>query len=91
FDAKKRPRCQAKARRAGALFNILLGEPPGEGFTDYQENSPAFQSVYLGCRMEPEARARVISHARTHLPAMRIFQASPSDTAFALTFEELAV
>jgi hypothetical protein len=67
----------------------LLDEPPGDGFTLYQETPAVFESIYLGCQMGPRDQETIVSHARRHLPRTRIYRARRSNSSFTLEFEEI--
>lgn len=71
------------------VYKPLGHEPPGDGYTIYPENPRIFEAVYLGCRMEEEELATIVSLIRRHLPATKIYRSEKSKTAFALSFNEL--
>lgn len=71
------------------VYNPLLHEPPGDGYSLYTENPRIFEAVYLGCRMEEEELAMIVRLVRRHLPDTKIYRGEKSTTAFALSFTEL--
>lgn len=67
----------------------LLREPPGNGYSLYNEDPRVFGKVYLGCRIPDSDAARVTATAKEYIPHAKVLKGKRSRTAFALIFEEV--
>lgn len=68
----------------------LLGQPAGDGVSDYSEPKELFEAIYFGCRMEPEVAIDIARLIREHLPCTQIYQARKGRDHVRLEFERLS-
>lgn len=66
-------------------WRIVIGDPAVKRY-----GSGAVTGVYLGCRVSTDDLEYVVELATRQRPPVPVFQATPSETAFALNFEQVA-
>lgn len=67
----------------------LLNEPPGDGYSIYQENPRIFEAIYIGCNMEPEDIKNIVGLVQRYLPETQVLVGRKSATSFSLSFSRI--
>ncbi|MGH7228399.1 MAG: DUF2971 domain-containing protein [Nitrospiraceae bacterium] len=72
-------------------WRVLSAEKPddGPGYVMLKLCPQEIDTIYLGCRMNPEARQAILDRIRGDLSHVRVFEAIRSDTRFALDFTRI--
>lgn len=67
----------------------LLNEPPGDGYSIYQENPRVFAAIYLGCNMASEDVKNIVGLVQRYLPEIQVLVGRKSATSFSLSFSRI--
>lgn len=67
----------------------LLNEPPGDGYSIYQENPRVFEAVFLGCNMGAEDVRNIVGLVQRCLPKTQVLVGRKSATSFSLSFSRI--